>query len=180
MLVCTEYRARKAIAPKKNPARILHPGALPCSCSITLLTSLVGENRFTVSYRTESNTQLDFIAFLETTIEEGTLCPGDYLIVDNAAVHVGLAYIETTYNVLRCNEIQMVTLPTYSPELNPCENVFGLVKNYYRSEDAWRWDPEAERYISYPFRELLIRALDTITDEILENFYRGCLNPKSI
>jgi len=40
--------------------------------------------------------------------------------------------IEFMSDILNNAGVHLIFLPTYSPELNPCENVFGYVKNWLR------------------------------------------------
>lgn len=46
----------------------------------------------------------------------------------NAAVHVGYDTGATVFDLLAAYDIQLLFLPTYSPELNPCDLVFFLIK----------------------------------------------------
>jgi len=57
---------------------------------------------------------------------------GDWLICDNAAVHVGYDTVDPIFNLLQAYGIHLLFLPTYSPELNPCELVFSLIKTELR------------------------------------------------
>ena len=119
--------------------------------SLTLLTSInpEDENHFFISMRKESNTAQDFLSCLKTFIEMGALSTGDILILDNATVHKAaeiedelaqgtlimfvLIFLTNFFSkVLVQNGIEIKYLPTYSPELNPCEKVFAQVKNWLR------------------------------------------------
>lgn len=51
-----------------------------------------------------------------------------YLIIDNAAFHKG----EEIENIIRLAGINLIYLPTYSPDLNPIEKKWAQVKSYYR------------------------------------------------
>jgi len=59
----------------------------------------------------------------------GALVPGDYLVADNAAVHVGEETYEFINDLLKVAGIELIYLPAYSPELNPCELIFNCLKN---------------------------------------------------
>lgn len=52
--------------------------------------------------------------------------------MDNCAIHGGQDTLGTFFELLEAAEITIIYLPTYSPELNPCEFVFASVKNYLR------------------------------------------------
>lgn len=101
------------------------------SCSITIMTSLVEAGGFvTTQPRLGSNTAGDFVLFVLQMIENGYLVAGDYLILDNAAIHVkgGILLHDTLVDY----GINMRFLPRYSPELNPCELIFSQIKHYIR------------------------------------------------
>ncbi len=51
-----------------------------------------------------------------------------YLIMDNAAFHKG----ENIENLIKSANINLIYLPTYSPDLNPIEKKWSQVKSYYR------------------------------------------------
>jgi len=65
---------------------------------------------------------------------------GDYLVCDNASVHTGGDMRPLLETLMDIKGIRLVYLPTYSPELNPCELVFSKVKNLLRSNrGGQRW-----------------------------------------
>jgi transposase len=61
----------------------------------------------------------------------GHIQPGQLFIMDNARVHTAGNILQQIDQVLGQVGAQHVNLPTYSPELNPCEFVFGEMKNYH-------------------------------------------------
>jgi transposase len=64
--------------------------------------------------------------------------------------------------------IEIVYLPAYSPELNPCELVFGFVKNRIR-----------KLRIDCLFDEV-ISSFDAMSIEMMINFYAKCIYPKEV
>jgi len=92
-----------------------------------------------VSLRKNSNCQTDFFQFLCDAISDGYIVENDYVILDNASVHKGADIKEDLNTLMQQYKFKLIFLPTYSPELNPCELVFNTVKNYMRynkKEDA--------------------------------------------
>ena len=73
----------------------------------------------------------DFVSFVEELAEQfpkiqtGRAC----LVMDNARIHHAVQARE----YLEENNIRHIYLPPYSPDLNPIENVFGVLKQRYRS-----------------------------------------------
>jgi transposase len=50
---------------------------------------------------------------------------GDIFIADNAKTHFSEDIVEALELLLAGSNVTLIFLPTYSPELNPCELVFG-------------------------------------------------------
>lgn len=95
---------------------------------------------------------------------------GDFLVVDNATVHNGEASAKVLSELLDVFGVTLVYLPAYSPELNPCELVFSVMKSHIRNhrlEDA-----------SVPNET--VQALAGITKETIERFYLHCIYPKVV
>jgi len=84
---------------------------------------------FFVSGRSNSNNQIDFLKFLLDCLENKYLQNGDYLVLDNAKIHTASDTLQFIEYLLQKFGVTLILLPTFSPELNPCENVFGWIKN---------------------------------------------------
>lgn len=175
------YYPEKAIAPAGRPARQLLPsGSLGPSYSMSLLTKLDGSAvPLVVSLREDSNNQYDFLSWVKFLIDNHHLLAGDFFIVDNASVHVGDDISEELDEVLEQAEVRMVTLPTYSPELNPCELIFAQVKRAMKeSDDMVQVNPDNNRLSHKPFKVKLRLALDRVSVDNVTNYYRKCIvNP---
>ena len=63
------------------------------------------------------------------------------------------------------NSIALRLLPTYSPELNPCDFVFAFLKNHLRNNS---FEQEC-------FRERLQSALESLTWGHVYSFYSHCI-----
>lgn len=61
-----------------------------------------------------------------------TLKPGDVLIMDNCRIH----YISELKTLLESVGARPLFLPPYSPELNPIEETFSLIKGVFKSLEA--------------------------------------------
>ena len=134
------------------------------SFSITLLTSVVHENPCFVSLRKNSNTQVDFFEFLCHAISLGYITPGDFVVLDNASVHKGRYIKDEIDALLETYQFKLIFLPTYSPELNPCELVFNVVKNFMRHHKREDVD----------FRTAIIEAFAQIDVNQMLAFYMHC------
>ena len=58
-------------------------------------------------------------------LQTGRAC----LVMDNARIH----HARQAKEYLVENQIKHIYLPPYSPDLNPIENIFGVLKQRYRS-----------------------------------------------
>lgn len=135
------------------------------SLSISLLTSLSSEIPVLLKAVTTSNDQFHFLEFIIEAIERNYLVRGDYLIMDNAKPHGGKYTTKIIHLLSRLVGFEIVRLPTYSPELNPCELVFGWWKNkIYRGGI-----PEGENLLSFT-----VRTFSSLTLQHLTNFYDHC------
>jgi hypothetical protein len=96
--------------------------------TLTVLTSLL-ESPLVCSYSEANNNHQCFLEFILDCCLDGDLTAGDYLILDNAPVHTGCGS-----QILKCVfdffGVNLVFIPAYSPELNPCELVFSVVKQH--------------------------------------------------
>jgi len=62
-------------------------------------------------------------------------------------------------------EIQVKFLPPYSPEFNPCELVFSLVKTHLRNSIT-----------SAQFIQEIARGFSQLTQDSLRKFYAHCID----
>jgi transposase len=133
--------------------------------SVTLVTDLRQPNGFVVSnMRTGSNTALDFLEWIVSLFESGVVQAGDYLIMDNASIHSAEQVADALDVLFTAFRARLVFLPTYSPELNPCEMVFGQVKRHLRH---WRQDQ--------PFWFEIVQGFARVSLENVRNYYDHCL-----
>jgi len=103
--------------------------------SMTLMTTLDPEALCPVvaTLRTDSNSHWDFLDFIIYLLEKKHLVAGDVFFVDNAGVHWGSDAFPIISSLLRAAGVTLFFLPKYSPELNPCEEIFAAIKAHLRS-----------------------------------------------
>lgn len=107
--------------------------------SITLVTSLTHPDGFVISNpRRASNSALDFLMYLTSIVRDGHLAAGDILVCDNAPVHFADDIDQPLRYLLAAAGARLLFLPTYSPELNPCELIFAQLKAYVRNHRSDR------------------------------------------
>ena len=90
---------------------------------------------------------------------------GDILILDNASIHAAQDTILMLKDVLDSVGVEIRKLPAYSPELNPCELVFGYVKRFLR-----------ENHNGYPLWFEIALAFSQVPHDLLEKWYDKCIN----
>eukprot|EP00808_Paulinella_micropora_P003535 g2677.t1 len=99
----------------------------------TLITSLRHPNGAAlVSLREGTNSALDWQDTVMAAYEAGMFVRGDKLILDNARVHTARDVVEPLKVLLAGVGVELVFLTAYSPEFNPCELAFGMVKSFMR------------------------------------------------
>jgi transposase len=97
------------------------------------MATLQNANGFVISTpRTGSNNSFDFLLFLTVLVSAGQLVAGDVLVLDNAPVHYSAAIAAPLNLLLLSAGVRLLFLPTYSPELNPCEHIFAQIKHHLR------------------------------------------------
>jgi len=79
-----------------------------------------------------TNDAVEFGTAVNKLISDGFIRPGDYVVLDNAAIHKKPRMLDPLNDLLTTLGAQLMFLPTYSPEFNPCELIFGKVKDDLR------------------------------------------------
>lgn len=117
-----------------------------------------------VNYREESNSQYDFARFMKNAVISNYLQEGDYILMDNASIHHAedsFEYIETLF---RLAGVTIINTPTYSPELNPVELLFNMIKTHARNCE----DPNSSMI------KKVIKGIATITHHSIVSAYSHC------
>lgn len=102
----------------------------------------------------------NFADFLIRALERGRLNNRPLIILDNASIH------SRALQTLNLNEmgIEIMFLPTYSPELNPIENFFGYIKSKIK---ARRPIPKTKQEL----KNVIVEELELNIDKELGNYY---------
>ena len=156
---------RRAIGPVGEPIVLLRHEHFDERYSASCLIQLNVSTPIFFTLRKKSNNQLDFIRFLMNCIDKHYLQTGDYLVCDNAQIHGGSDTFNLLDDLLKAARIKLVYLPAYSPELNPIELVFGLVKRFLREN----------RHRNIPLWFDITAAFAVINIEDVIRFYSHCL-----
>lgn len=124
-----DVNRRRALGLVGEPILLLQSDYFAETYSASCLIGLEPQdNPVFVTARKNSNNQVDFVHFIIQAIEAGFLVRGDYIICDNARIHVGLETFDMLSTILTSAGIQLKYLPCYSPELNPIKLCFAKVK----------------------------------------------------
>jgi hypothetical protein len=157
-------RSRRC-GPTGKPLRIFDSFPNQTRLTLTVLTA-VDKPQAPVFYSLtpDINDRWSFFTFVMDAIGAGYIGAGDMLVLDNAPIHVADNMLTILLDALRAVGADFVRLPAYSPELNPCEPVFGLLK-------------EKLRHNAFPNLALvdrLVEALRTVSFDNVMAFYRHC------
>ena len=138
----------------------------------TIVTSIdPRDEAVTVIFRKHTNNQYDFERFIAFCIHQKVLRRNDTLIMDNARVYRSKNTFPGIQHGLLIRGINILFMPTYSPELNPCELVFAQVKKNIR--ETWIRD-------NIRFRECLFDGFTQVTRKNMINYYNKCRNLENI
>jgi transposase len=154
----------RGIAPRGKRCIRAHSLPIAQSFSLTLFTTFNGgDNSLTVDLREETNSQWDYLAFVSYLCEKGRIQPDDVLVLDNASIHCGSDIIPHLAELERRFHFTFFFLPTYSPELNPCELVFALIKNRLRNTQR-----------TLPLHLEVLKILSEVRPQEIDSMYHHC------
>lgn len=94
----------RALSPKGEPVTTTTTAPLDSSYTLTILTTLDPSLPSPVVFdlHSDSNDQFDFYNFVEYLVTNNYLSEGDYLILDNASVHVAHETWPAVKDLLQC------------------------------------------------------------------------------
>ena len=101
-----------------------------------------------------------FAEYIKTFLKP-SLAPDDILLLDNSSVHRSKLVLDT----LDEYGIKYLFLPPYSPDFNPIELLWSLMKSVLRKLKA-RTHDKLENAIAYAF--------DSVSLECIANWFRHC------
>ena len=101
-----------------------------------------------------------FAEYIKTCLKP-TLSPEDVLLLDNSSVHTSKLVLDT----LNEHGIKYLFLPPYSPDLNPIELLWSLMKSILRKLKARTHDK---------LDDAIIFALDSVEIEFVANWFSHC------
>jgi transposase len=133
-VVLVELHRKRARAPRGENAyahKITYgPAADNRSFNCGVMTSLKCAKGFVI-LNAEHNAQTseNFIEAMVNAVELGVVTQGTVVVLDNAPTHMSVESLIFVYRLFETVGARLVLLPTYSPELNPCELLFGMIKN---------------------------------------------------
>jgi len=162
-------RRRKGVGPIGERVTATYPSQLGKKLNIMLLTSLANDVPFYFEVYNDNTDQFQVYKFIVNAIATGYIVPGDYLILDNASFHYGKYTFTNLIQLLQSNGIQLIFLPTYSPELNPVELVFGWIKRFCSMHST------TLSIMTELARALCFLSRDTVVGFYTKSLYNCCL-----
>ncbi len=131
--VSEDLLSMRVCGPRGANVRVFDTFPNATRLNVLLLTSVEHANAplfYTINDGT--NTAFSFLQFIIDAVYAGYIVRGDILVLDNASVHKGRYMRPFLDDVFAAVGANYVFLPTFSPELNPCEFVFAHMKNWLR------------------------------------------------
>jgi transposase len=117
-----------------------------------------------INFDSKSNDSFTFLSIIVGAIEKKILNEGDTLILDNASIHCSNYNSELIDYILSIHNIKIYFLPTFSPEYNPCELIFGFIKNKIYKHGIEQGS----------IKNKIIESLNFLTQQNIINFYNKC------
>ena len=116
----------------------------------------------------KSTNSEDFMAFLKLLRTKFQHCKGTtiHLVLDNAAAHHNNLVKQLAAKL----KIELMFLPAYTPELNPIEALWGIIKRDFKQRLMQTKHIVKEQA---QFQELLQSSLDAITPEVQQKAARS-------
>lgn len=163
----TELVRRRGVSPCGVSFEVVSDPDLSEVVKVSLLTSLNAGSPvfFSMRHGRQANRQFDFLDFLVDCVQQGQLLPGDTLVLDNASIHHADDILVPLHMLMQAAQVRVCFLPTYSPELNPCELVFAQCKKYLRYH----------RRMQYPFWYEIVKGFAETTANHMYNYYYQCI-----
>jgi len=157
---------QKALGPVGETLIITNREPLSMSYTMTLMSTLdpALAAPLAIDLRTESNTQLDFLGVITKFLESKYLVAGDFLILDNWSGHFAADIMEPLLALCKAANVTIRFLPKYSPELNPCEMIFSLIKTHLRNHRG-----------TAGFWLEILRSAASVTYWQVVQFYKHCI-----
>lgn len=134
------------------------------SKSVTVITDLNQAIPVSFTIREGTNNAFNHLEDILYFIDQGLLVPGDFLVLDNAAIHWANNNWQQLQNLYQQHNIRVLWLPCYSPELQVCEHVISVLKRYFRYHSN----------ITRSFTDNLVAAAMTVDHTMMRNFYIKC------
>jgi transposase len=178
----TTANARKARSPRGMPAPALRPYVKGRNHSLMLIAGhrdgIVASDVIQGGYNRERLVAFFRTHFIPYIRRYRRSLPASKrhktirLVLDNAPIHTAQSVRDLLMDEAR---VRLTYLPPYSPVLNPCENVFAMLKTRMRGDPFGDPDPlgpadERSRYLV----EHIYLHLSSILGEHVRAFYRHC------
>lgn len=145
-------------APKGERVREAVPhGHWQTLTIVGALTTVGVQASMTVDAATDTDI---FLTFLQPVLVP-TLRPGQVVVLDNLRAHKH----RKVRTLLRTHRCRLVSLPPYSPDLNPIELAWSKLKTFLRAAKA-RLQPALEQAVG--------TGLRTITAQNAQGWFRHC------
>jgi putative transposase len=169
MFLCPELVRRRGVGPCGSVVNAVNTVDLKETIKVFLLTNCDPGSTSPVFITMRSdggaNTRFDFLDFMTTCIRNSQLVAGDVLVLDNATIHKAADVISIFSSLMQAAQVRVCFLPAYSPELNPCELVFGGSKQYLRYR----------RRSSNPFWYEVVRGFAETSFQHMLQYYFKCI-----
>ena len=121
---------------------------------------------------TKSWTGIDFQSFVETLLDRMNPfpLPNSVLVCDNASAH----HFDGLHALVEAHSCRLLYLPPYSPDLNPIEEGFSVMKAWIQKNNDYVLSELAGEDRCDPYKMLWEAVFKSMTSENIEGWYKDC------
>lgn len=139
--------------------RFLHKGVRISSIAAISSEGLIAHEQLTGT--TNGDILYDFIRGSLVPSMESFPRPRSIIIMDNCSVH----HVQRIKDLLEAAGILLMYLPPYSPDLNPCEEMFSYIKYYLKNHDELIQIMDTQSY-----KYMIQSAFESVTGSLCKNW----------
>jgi transposase len=137
-----------------------------------VMTDLSSQRGFHIlNVEAHAQNAFNFVDAMISAVERGIVRTGSVVVFDNARIHSAEGLFDFVAELFRSVGALIIFLPSYSPELQPCELLFAAVKNrLYRTKGNGSLLEEVASSFRLVSREQIINMYKACILEAIEEY----------
>ena len=124
----------------------------------------------------ENNNAKEFNAYIDEALAVGFLKEGDVLVLDNASYHSGACCSDLENFLWSYNQILLIFLPARTPEWNPVELLWNILRVRLNTEDL----TVLHQYNKHSVARCAAGVMDEFTFDLVDKCYEHCFKLEDV